>query len=350
MIKLAVRQFRTQGLVAASALVLVGIVLAITGTQLAHSYDTTVAGCQTYGDCPSVIAALVGTDPLVQLSGIALILLPAVIGIFWGVPLVARELEAGTHRLVWTQSVTRTRWIIAKLGIVGLASLAVTGLLSLMVTWWFSPIDRAMLNQYSVFDQRDIAPIGYAAFAFVLGVSAGVLIRRTLPAMAATAVAFIVIRVAMIYLIGPNLFAPAQTNVVLSSASDLGFGPGSSGVETFMAGSPTIPNAWVLSSAVVDTSGRAATDQTLHDFLVGACPSIASPPLRPTGLGNVHGPANQAEFQDCITALSTSFHEAVTYQPADRYWAFQWSETAIFAGLAVGSAGFCCWWVRSRLS
>ena len=45
---------------------------------------------------------------------IAMMLAPAVIGMFWGAPLVARELEAGTHRLVWNQSVTRTRWLVIK--------------------------------------------------------------------------------------------------------------------------------------------------------------------------------------------------------------------------------------------
>ena len=60
---------------------------------------------------------------------------------FWGAPLVARELETGTFRLAWTQSVTRTRWLAVKLALVGLASMAVAGLLSLILTWWSSPID-----------------------------------------------------------------------------------------------------------------------------------------------------------------------------------------------------------------
>ena len=47
---------------------------------------------------------------------------PAVVGVFWGAPMVARELEAGTHRLVWNQSITRTRWLATKLGFAGLGS------------------------------------------------------------------------------------------------------------------------------------------------------------------------------------------------------------------------------------
>ena len=74
--------------------------------------------------------------------GVLVIVVPGIIGIFWGAPLVARELETGTFRLAWTQSVTRTRWLAVKLAVVGLASMAVAGLLSLMVTWWASPLDR----------------------------------------------------------------------------------------------------------------------------------------------------------------------------------------------------------------
>ena len=71
------------------------------------------------------------------------LVLPALIGLFWGAPLIARELEAGTHRLVWNQSITRTRWLAVKLGLVGLAAIAAAGLGSLAVDWWSDPIDKA---------------------------------------------------------------------------------------------------------------------------------------------------------------------------------------------------------------
>ena len=115
-----------------------------------------------------------------------------------GRPLVTRELDAGTHRLAWTHT-TRTRWLVAKLAFVGLAAMAAAGLLSLAVSWWAGPIDAAVASRErharprdlrlpadvgEIFDARGIVPIGYAAFAFALGVTVGVLVRRTLPAMA----------------------------------------------------------------------------------------------------------------------------------------------------------------------
>jgi hypothetical protein len=41
---------------------------------------------------------------------------------------------------------------------------------------------------------------------------------------------------------------------------------------------------------------------------------------------------------------------AVSYQPASRYWAFQWTETAIYVVLATALAGYCFWRISRRLS
>ena len=43
-------------------------------------------------------------------------LLPLAVGVFWGAPLLAREVEQGTIRLVFTQSVSRRRWLDRQAG------------------------------------------------------------------------------------------------------------------------------------------------------------------------------------------------------------------------------------------
>jgi hypothetical protein len=90
---------------------------------------------------------------------------------------------------------------------------AVAGLLSLMVTWWSSPIDTANANRFgnAMFGLRDIVPMGYAAFAFALGVTTGVLMRRTLPAMASTLVVFVAARLAEAVWVRPHLMPPLRT-------------------------------------------------------------------------------------------------------------------------------------------
>ncbi len=137
--------------------------------------------------------------------------LPALLGMFWGAPLIARELESGTYRLAWTQGVTRSRWVLTKLAVVGGASMVAAGLMSWMLTWWASPCRHAQRQSFRfvIFDSSYIAPIGYAAFAFALGVAAGVLWRRTVPAMATTLVVFIAVRVP---------FVPLRATATLDTA------------------------------------------------------------------------------------------------------------------------------------
>jgi hypothetical protein len=132
-------------------------------------------------------ASLIRTPYLVLylLSVGTILLAPAVIGLFWGAPLIARELETGTDALAWNQSVTRTRWLAVKLTVGALVAMAATEALCLMQSWWAAPIGRAVGDGASsgvlaqgrftqlVFDTHGITPLGYAAFAFALGVTAG---------------------------------------------------------------------------------------------------------------------------------------------------------------------------------
>ncbi len=139
MIRFTWLQFRSQVAVATAGLLAVAVVLAVTGPNLVHLYDTTVVACAASHDCSDATTAFLDTDGWLQVAADFLLLfLPVIIGIFWGAPLAAREFEAGTYRLVWTQGVTRKHWLAAKLGCGVLASMLVTGPFSLIVTWWSS--------------------------------------------------------------------------------------------------------------------------------------------------------------------------------------------------------------------
>jgi hypothetical protein len=350
MIRLSWRQFRLQAWLGAAGLAIVAAALALTGPHLSHLYSSTVATCRTRGGCQTAINALVNADRFLQLATTALLFgVPALVGIFWGAPLVARELESGSFRLAWTQSVTRTRWLASKLGIVGFGVIAVTGLLSLMVTWWFHPIDRANANQFSsiVFDSRNLVPIGYALFAFTLGVTAGVLTRRTLPAMATALVGFIAARVAITNLVRPNLVSPVHTAAALDQGAGIGFIASPSGSVTFVAGNPAIANGWTLSSRIVDRAGATQSAQALHAFIVRACPNIGAPPGAGGGRHTTQAPPSA--FNDCVAALSKRFHLAVNYQPASHYWTIQWLELGVYVALSVILAAVCLRLIRRRL-
>ncbi len=124
----------------AAVLVAVGIALALTGPNLVHIYDTVVKPCEAKANCGGV-GNFQTKDRFLQSVSLLLLIAPALVGMFWGAPLVAREFENNSFRFVWTQSVSRVHWLAAKLGLGALVSMVTVGLLSLMTTWWFSPID-----------------------------------------------------------------------------------------------------------------------------------------------------------------------------------------------------------------
>jgi hypothetical protein len=355
MIWLTWRQFRAQTLVVAGVLLAMAIVLIVTGPHLVNLSDAYLKLCRANRDCGSTSNPVLNTDGRIESAFSDILLLaPALIGIFWGAPLVARELETGTYRLGWTQSISRRRWLAVKLGVVGLISVAVAGLLSLMLTWWSSPIDTANANRFggAMFALRDITPLGYAAFAFALGVTAGVLLRRTLPAMASTLVIFVAARLAEADWVRPYLMSPVRAVTALSLKNSIGFVLTPGGLQ-MVTGPPTIANGWGLSSDIVNDAGQAPSTA----FLQSACPRLASgAPAGPAGPGTGHvrvssnGPAAAQPFQDCVAKVAAKYHEVVTYQPASRFWAFRGIETAIFLALALLLAGLCFWWVRRRLS
>ncbi len=85
-----------------------------------------------------------------------------------------------------------------------------------------------------------------------------------------------------------------------------------------------LPGAWIFSNQTITPSGRV--------FVLPDIPACES-----------------GTQQQCDAWLATQhLRRQISYQPASRYWAFQWYETAIFLALALALAGFCVWWIRHR--
>jgi hypothetical protein len=342
MIWLTWRQFRAQAIAAAAALAVLAILLAVTGPHMVHLYDSSGVPTCTGLSCGPLSNTfgneLPWFDTVLYLFGLGIMLLaPAVIGVFWGAPLIAHEIEARTLPLSWNQSVTKTRWLALKLGLVGLASVATAGLLSLMLTWWSSPMDSALEIPYGhrlllerlgpvLFASRGVAPLGYAAFAFALGVTAGMLTRRTVSAMATTLGVFAVLQFAWAEWIRVHLVPPVRTIVPLNIADIIGM-PVKDGVMNVQV-VPTVgqQGAWVLSGQVIDTAG--------HPFQAPVTPACAGP-----------------DYQACLASVGRfRLRELISYEPVSRFWTFQWVETGVFVALALTLAGTCIWWLIRRVA
>jgi ABC-type transport system involved in multi-copper enzyme maturation permease subunit len=350
MTRFAWLQMRTQTLVVAAIVAALAIAAAITGVQLSHLYETMVAHCQS--GCDLAANEFTSHDDFLQRAlDVLALAAPALIGIFWGAPLLARELETGSYRLAWTQSVSRSRWLVTKLALVGAATVALTGALSLAITWWYRAIDHVSANQYSLFDRRSIVPIGYAAFAFATGAFVGAVVRRTVPAMATTLGVYVFARIATALWIRPHLMTPVRTTLSLLGAGPsgpvhLGIGRNNGGPLRLFADGEGPANSWTLSSHLLDSSGHQLSSGQISAFVTQHCPNVGLPPVNPTpGISKGLGPeAGRA----CLDQAAQAFHLLVTYQPASRYWAFQFMETGIFLGLALAASIGCYFWVTRR--
>ncbi|MFI5956282.1 ABC transporter permease subunit [Cryptosporangium sp. NPDC051539] len=317
MIWLSWRQFRTQAIAAGVALAAAAAALIVIGLTIRQD---------PYLDCTANCGNLAAEfrDKWVNLLyfvDAGLLVLPAVLGIFWGAPLVARELESGTHRLVWNQSVTRNRWLAIKLLVVGAAAALTAGLAGALLTWAASPYDAVAGDRFSglIFGLRNLAPIGYAVFAFTLGTTLGLLLRRTLPAMALTGLLVIVVQILVPTTLRPHFLTPETREVpmtagVVANLSFLGSDADISGL--------SMPDALIVStSRLLGADGRVVDLDRYHEC-------VAGPPET--------APA-------CLEKLN--LHVRAVYQPPSRYWTFQTLELGLYLVLALLLAG----WALGRI-
>jgi ABC-type transport system involved in multi-copper enzyme maturation permease subunit len=333
---LAWRQFRAQALIALGVLVVFALYLLYIGYTVRRAYNTDVLGCLAADGCDRSVAESKFLDDhavLVGVPSILLLVLPGIVGVFWGAPLVAREYDNGTQRLVWNQSVTRRRWLAVKLGMIGLFALALTGVLSLLMTWAASRFDQVWGMRFGAvsFASRDVVPLGYTAFALVLGTTVGLVLRRTVAAMAVTLVVLAAMLFVVPLAVRPHLQTPVTESVPLDSTlRERAHGLGIRRNGPIEIVDYTVPGALMLTST---TNLRDASGAEVKSTDVQDC-------LNQTTLGD-GGPD---KLEQCLT--SHHLHIDITYQPANRYWPFQWIELSGYLVLATLLAGLMHWRIR----
>lgn len=328
------RQYRLQWAIALAVLAAFAAVELVNGIHMASSWHSLVHVCasspaaqqgqqgQGGGCLGQNIVGLVGND-----LRILSVLVPAVLGILWGAPLIAHELETGTAGFVLTQGITRNRWLAGKIGLLLLAAALWAGAISALVTWWSGPenAQRADAFQPNYFDTQGITPVGYAIFAMALGIAAGAVLRRTIPAIAVTLGGFIGFRLLFNDMVRQHLM-PAVTTVTSMTST---WSPG--GI------------SWILGSGVLDTSGQAPdVSGQFSSYGVDGVPSAMLPAAcRPL--------AARPDQTPVLTCLSKAgYHQFVTYQPGSRYWDFQGIETGIYVLVAAALLAVAWYAVRRR--
>ena len=280
------RQHRLHASIAAALLAAFAVPVILTGRHLANQ----LALCRAGTTCGDLFDSNRSINLVVDLT----LMVPLLIGVFWGATFIGRELETGTVALVWTQSTTRRRWLVSKIATLFAFTLLVSGADSVLVTWWSNAHNSLVESRFTglQFDIQNAAPVGYALFAAGLGLAAGVVTRRTLPAMASTVGGFVAVRLLVELWVRPHYMSPISK------------------VYSFKAMDPTPAGSLNIGTDL------------LHDGQVDNGP-IRVPCTRA---------GTREQMNTCMQHLG--YHFRTTYQPANRYWTFQWIEFSIFVGLA----------------
>jgi hypothetical protein len=312
------RQYRYQGALAAALLAALAIVLLISGLHAAQVWHSALAGCMKENSCGNLSLSNGALTTLVAAT-VAVPLLP---GLFWGAPMVAHELETGTNQFAWTQSITRQRWLAVRAGWLLLAAAVLAGAVSALVTWWMGPDHALTADAFKTprFDIAGIVPVGYAIFAMALGICAGVLLRRTLPALAVTLAGFAGIRELIALWLRLHYMTPVTVYYKITA--------------------PFTPAGSYLSvgQGMVGPNGQRPAGG-LSDFYVNGLQV-------PAGGRHCLTIASLHNIPSCLTAHG--YRGYLTYQPASRFWAFQGIETGIFIVLAAALLGVTFWVVKRR--
>jgi hypothetical protein len=305
------RQHRPQLLTAAGFVVLVAVAAFISDFPISAAYHRhALASClppSTRSGCDLIVNHF--RSQFAPSTGAVrwLAVVPALAGVFVGAPLLAREYEHGTFRLAWTQGVSRSRWLLSKTALLAGAVVLAATVLALVVMWWRRPFDNVDGRIIpSVFDIEGLVVPAYSFFALAAGVLAGVVLRRTIPAMTVAAATFIATRVGVELGLRPHFAAPLHR----------------------VAGGLTPTDAarnWVLDNHLVDALGRQIT-AAREDLAVAH--------------------AQHAGIDPQSYIVSLGWHRLVTYQPASRFWSFQLIEFAIFACLGLVAVGLAVFLAR----
>jgi hypothetical protein len=295
----------------------------LTGETLHHAWAAAV-GCHPAGAaaCQGPVNTFNYLENFVSLGG-PLQLVPPLIGAFAGAPLLAREMETGTFRFAWTQGFGRWRWALAKLTGLAVVLAAVVGTFGILVSWhyqpWFAAGNQGLgLTSLSpfytgLFDLRGLALPAWTLAAFAIGALAGMIVRRVVPAIVATLAVYAGLAFAAARFLRWHYLAPLVTR------------------------NPSLPgSAWILSQYSTRDGRFAFAGFPPGNLLDRYCSSV------PPGKG---GPTTAA-FTQCLARHG--YTQWTSYQPASRFWVFQWIEAGWLLVLSAVLIAVTIWLVRRR--
>jgi hypothetical protein len=284
--------------------------LIVTGTMEQHAWATfTSHRCSTNypGSSEACMNSLSASGHFSSVNAALCGALPVILGLVLGAPLVAGEFQQNTNRMAWTQSITKTRWLLSKIVVGTLVTVGIVGAFAPLIWWWTDAAQRGDHIQPSNFDISGFVGVSYALFALMLGVALGALIRRIGWAFAVGLPIFALVRLGVRNYIRPDLVPP--TVVTVNAWAPVGNTDWylNAGFVPIGSSAPASGQAWSSNDLVMETcqdGSNAGSDKSLHSG--SHCEKIHH------------------------------VHYVMQFQPPSHFWALQAAESGIFLGLACG--------------
>jgi hypothetical protein len=294
-------------------------------------YRVTVAGLVLVLGVVSVYLVIIGDQARsfggaaghsLTLTAALFQVIPALIGAFVGAPVLARELETGTFRYTWTQGFGRARWTVATLAPLAIVVTVLAGTVGALFSWAYGPLIGgkygASVLAGNTFDLHAVTFAAWTLAAFSIGVLAGLLIRRVVPAMVTTMTAWAALAVVTGVFLRPHYEAP------------------------LVSSNPHLPSSsWVMGTWWTQ-DGKTIGSSTINELLqkAGAQVSGGSVSLRP---GSALGNLSPTQF-----LIQHGFTQVSSYQPASRFWSFQWIEAGWLLAFSLLVITLVVWLVHRR--
>jgi hypothetical protein len=301
------RQHRAALAGAAALLGALALYLWFTGLGVHHSYATY---CHPASSLACTINFSGRYAVTVNVIRVFLQAVPALIGAFVGAPLLAREMETGTFRYAWTQGIGRWRWTLAELVPLAAVVAAAAWAFSMLFSWYLQPFSAAGYSipfATDIFDLREVAFTGWTMAAFAIGALAGMLIRRVVPAIAATLAVYAGLAFTTALYLRQHYMTPLLTT------------------NLNLPGSAWIVNQWYTKDGKYAFPARGSQ---IISALQQACPAANNSP------------------QQCLTQHGYTWW--ASYQPGTRFWPFQWIEGGWLLALSALLITATVWLVRRR--
>ncbi len=309
MIWVSWRLQRTETMIAVAILGLLAALLIPTGITMANAYHQDgLSSCLALNVGPTCAQSIGDFQSRFQaLNTLAnwFTLIPGLIGVLLAAPFIL-DLEHGTYRLAWTQSITRGRWLLGKLALPVLAAVLAGGALILLFTWWRAP--QVNLNgrlDIGIYDTQGIVVVGYTLFALALALALGAVWRRSAVSLTVAFAGYFAVRVFVDYWLRDRLVSPVTAT-------------------------------W---------KGGQQPQFLYHAFIMSENATIKGHDISTGGGGPLSG---HSQLAAPGLGAGTTFH--AVYEPASNFWPLQLTETGLFAGLAALLILFAAWWTHERIA